>query len=80
MASFGLITVDKECVELLRELNEQVYADKSRTSIDYVSGDDHGTDAIYYGIVTKWVELLENMEIIHNEEAQSAIKEQNNEK
>lgn len=53
MASFGLITVDSECTELLRELNEQVYADKSRTSIDYVQGDDHATDAIYYGIVTK---------------------------
>lgn len=53
MASFGLITVDEDCHELLRELNEQVYSDKSRTSADYVDGDDHGTDAMYYGIQPK---------------------------
>lgn len=73
MASFGLITVDESCVELLRELNEQVYADKSRTSLDYVKGDDHGTDAIYYAIVTKWIELLENMELVQDQEVQETI-------
>lgn len=73
MASFGLITVDEECKELLRELNEQVYSDKSRTSIDYVDGDDHGTDAMYYGIQPKWVELLENMEIERTQEAQEML-------
>lgn len=75
MASFGLITVDESCKELLRELNEQVYADKSRTSADYVEGDDHATDAIYYGLVTKWVELLENMELASDSEVQEKLKE-----
>lgn len=71
LASYGMITVDPDCVELLRELNEQVYSDKSRTSIDYVEGDDHATDAIYYGIVTEWVELLENMEYKATAEAEA---------
>lgn len=75
MASFGLITVDESCHELLRELNEQVYADKTRTSVDYVNGDDHATDAIYYAIVTKWIELLENMDLRHEEEVQKTIRE-----
>lgn len=78
MASFGLITVDEECTELLRELNEQVYSDKSRTSIDYVDGDDHGTDAMYYGIQPKWVELLENMELERTNEAQEMLNGGNN--
>lgn len=62
MASFGLITVDEDCPELLRELTEQVYADKSRTSIDYIDGDDHGTDAIYYGLRSNWIRLMESMD------------------
>lgn len=75
MASFGLITVDSDCKELLRELNEQVYSDKSRTSADYVDGDDHGTDAMYYGIQPKWVELLENMEYERTQEAEKLLQE-----
>ena len=54
LASFGLITVNSKCKELLRELNEQVYNDNvSKTSIDYINGDDHGTDAMYYAIAPK---------------------------
>ena len=77
LSSFGLITVDKNCKDLLRELTEQVYSDKSRTSADYVNGDDHGTDAMYYAIATKWVELLENMEYLKQEEAQSVLEREN---
>lgn len=74
LASFGLITVDEKCIELLRELNEQTYADKSRTSNDYVNGDDHGTDAIYYALVTKWVELQQNMDLLITQEAEATIE------
>ncbi len=79
LASFGIIKVEeKSCPNLIRELNEQVYNDKvGRTSIDYVSGDDHGTDAIYYGIVTRWVELLENMDYLLEEEAKNATTKKN---
>ena len=78
MASFGLITVDKGCIELLRELTEQVYSDKSRTSTDYVQGDDHGTDAMYYALATKWVEMFENMEYISTQEVKKEIKDGKN--
>lgn len=76
MASFGLITIDKYCKNLLRELNEQVYANKSRQSADYVDGDDHGTDAMYYGLVTKWIELLENQEMLHEEQVANRMEAQ----
>lgn len=73
MASFGLITVDSECLELLRELTEQVYSNKTRSSKDYVDGDDHGTDAIFYGIRPHWVELLENMKILKEMEIEEEL-------
>lgn len=75
LASFGIISVDENCKELLRELNEQTYSDKSRTSIDYVDGDDHGTDAIYYGLVVKWIELLEHKKYLIEDEAQKTLEE-----
>ena len=73
LASFGMLTVDESCKELRRELNEQVYADTSRTSIDYVKGDDHGTDAMYYAIAPKWVELLENKDYLLQKQAEQEI-------
>lgn len=73
IASYGMLTIDESCAELRREINEQVYADVSRTSIDYVSGDDHGTDAMYYAIAPKWIELLENMDYILEKLAEEEI-------
>lgn len=75
MAAFDIIKVDSQCKELLRELNEQTYSDKTRSSVDYVNGDNHGTDAIYYGLATAWVQLLENMDYVQEQQAQQIIKE-----
>ncbi len=83
LASFGIIKVDEStCPNLMREFSEQIYNDKvGKTSNDYVVGDDHGTDAIYYGIVTRWVQLLENMDYLIEQEAdQYGTKNKKNKK
>lgn len=78
LASFDIIKVDAGCVELWRELNEQTYSDKSRSSIDYVNGDDHGTDAMYYGIAPRWIELLENMNYVSDKLASERLNKNEN--
>lgn len=77
LASFDIIKVDNECKELLRELNEQTYADKTRSSVDYINGDDHGTDAMYYGLATQWVALMENMDYVLEKQAREKLAEEN---
>lgn len=65
LASFGMLTVGTDCPQLRRELQEQTY---SKSATEYVDGDDHGTDTIAYGLANKWVELLDNLELVKQEE------------
>lgn len=69
MASFGIISVDKNCPNARREYQEATY---SKKTTEYRDGDDHAQDAIEYGLAAVWVELLDNLDLLMEQELKEA--------
>ncbi len=60
LAAAGMVTVDEYCLNLIREYSTQTYG---KTTADYRHGDDHGTDAVEYGLAIHWVRLLDALDL-----------------
>lgn len=69
MASFGIITIDSNCPNARREYQEATY---SKKTTEYRDGDDHAQDAIEYGLAAIWIELLNNLDLLIEQELKEA--------